>query len=66
MLSTMSESGLPRPDDADAYALPGLERPGWVAIAGIDGNPTGIRFVVRMQGGELMRSCNELAAIENY
>jgi hypothetical protein len=66
MLSTMSESGLPRPDDADAYALPTLERSGWVANARMDGKKTGIGFVVRTRGGERMRSCNELAAIENY
>ena len=62
VLATDVQTGLSRPDVAQALGVPGLGGTGWTASARIDGEATDVGFVIRTRGGMLVRSCNRRSA----
>lgn len=62
VLATDVQTGLSRPDVAQALGTPSLGASGWMASARTDREANGVRFVVRTRKGKLAGSCNQASA----
>lgn len=58
VLATEVQTGLSRPDVAQALGAPSLGASGWTASARTEGEATDVGFVVRTRRGKLVGSCN--------
>lgn len=59
VLATEVQTGLRRPDVAQAANVPSLEGSGWTASAPTEGGAIEMGFVIRTRRGDLVRSCNK-------